>query len=299
MPNIFQTVLIVHVDGLPLLSVDLDLEVRDGFEGLVSLFGGVSSAINTLMQELGHTEIKSITVSDGVLVYSSQDPVLFVVHAIDEKYEHLAEIFINQIKREFLATYNDVLDDPDAIATTDTFVPFVDRVHEIFDSLIKLNAEYPELIRNLPSIIPLPELYEVLHLGLDIIKGYPDDTIKIVRKLDQYFGKEGLLETVSQTLGRYSGQMIAKSRLKDSYVVRPDDVLKLLDEISVVKLDMKDERFEMKLCPVCRGKTADHPICDFFSGFIEGALNNPAIHVQEISCRAMGDESCQFQLSRE
>ncbi|MHA1771497.1 MAG: V4R domain-containing protein [Candidatus Thorarchaeota archaeon] len=299
MNSIIQTVMIIHMDGLPLLSIDLDPSTTEGIEGFVNLFGGFSSAINALLKELGHKEIKSITVSDGVLVYSSHNPLLFVVHASDEEYEKFAEILINQIRREFFSTYGDILHDEGTIALADTFMAFKARIEEIYESLRNIVEKYPALLQYLPVDIPLQRLYELLHVGLDIIEGYPDDTIKIVRKLDQYFTED--VETVdklSYAIGLYSGHMIAKERLKREYVVNLQHVLKLLEEISVVSLDTKRELFNIKLCPICRGKTADRPICGFYSGFIEGALDNPAISVKEIACRAMGNESCQFKLYR-
>ncbi|MHA2425439.1 MAG: V4R domain-containing protein, partial [Candidatus Thorarchaeota archaeon] len=69
-------------------------------------------------------------------------------------------------------------------------------------------------------------------------------------------------------------------------------------EISVAKLDSNQEFFDVVLCPICRGKTSNKAICQFFSGFIEGALDNPGITVEETTCRAQGAKSCRFTLMR-
>ena len=87
MDEIIKTVYILHLDGTPVLRVDMDNEEDENLDGFLGLFGGFSSAINTLVKELGHKEIKSINVSDGALVYSSRDPLLFVVHTLNPKYQ--------------------------------------------------------------------------------------------------------------------------------------------------------------------------------------------------------------------
>jgi predicted hydrocarbon binding protein len=79
-------------------------------------------------------------------------------------------------------------------------------------------------------------------------------------------------------------------------VLTQTDVLGLLNEISVSKLESSNEIFDIVICPECRDKTSEKPMCHFFSGFIEGALDNPGISVEEISCKAAGGEMCRFKL---
>ncbi|MDF1539218.1 MAG: hypothetical protein P1Q69_09995 [Candidatus Thorarchaeota archaeon] len=299
MNEMIKTIYVLHQDGVALLCVSPDKSLGDGPDSFMSLFGGFSSAINTLLINLGHKELKSITVGDGVLVYSSQEPLLFVVHATSPKSEQFAKILVKQIEYEFFKFYNGKLDHSAFFVESDNITPFESNINLIYDNLKKLNSDFPELLEFLPSFIPLSRLYAVLNLGLDIIEGYPDDTIKIVRQLSLYFIEEkNLEEVVAQTLGRYSGHMIAKDRFQDKFVIDPEKVLELLNEISVTKFDQKNEYYDIVLCPVCRGKTAEKPICHFFSGFIEGAFDNPNVTVEEISCRGQGDKSCRFKLMR-
>ena len=100
------------------------------------------------------------------------------------------------------------------------------------------------------------------------------------------------------TLGRYSGHMIARDRYQGELVIDHDKVLKMLNEISIVKFDPSKECFDFQLCPICRDKKSEKPICEFFSGFIEGALDNPSIEVEEITCKAKGDKFCRFKIHR-
>ncbi|MFW9932799.1 MAG: V4R domain-containing protein, partial [Candidatus Thorarchaeota archaeon] len=295
MDDIIKTVYILHLDGTPVLRVDMDLgEDVDNLDGFLGLFGGFSSAINTLVKELGHKEIKSITVSDGVLVYSSRDPLLFVVHSVNPKYEQLSKLLVKQIEHEFLTDFDDVLNDENIFVMCDLFKPFKSNIIQIHENLMKLYSEYPELLDFMSTFIPLSKLYEVLNMGLDLIRGYPTDTIRLVRQLENYFSKDDYLKDVALTLGRYSGHMIAKERYHGEIVIDHDKVLKLLNEISIVKFDTSKECFDFQLCPICREKKSEKPMCEFFSGFIEGALDNPSISVLETTCKARGDRSCSF-----
>jgi len=299
MNEMIKTVYVLHLDGIALLSVSPEKSTEDDPDSFMNLFGGFSSAINTLLMELGHKELKSITVGDGVLVYSSQDPVLFVVHTTNPKHEQFAKLLVKQIEHEFFKFYNGKLDDDNFFVIGDNFTPFESKISEIYENLNKLNREFPEILEFLPSFIPLSRLYEVLNLGLDIIEGYPDDTIKLVRQLDKHFiDDQSIEEVVAQTLGRYSGHRIAKVRFQDKLVIDSEKVLELLNEISVTKFDKKNEYYDMVLCPICRGKTAEKPMCHFFNGFIEGAFDNPNISVEQISCRGCGDKSCRFKIMR-
>ncbi len=291
-------VYILHLDGTPVLRVDTRDLTKDSFDGFMGLFGGFSSAINTLVQELGHKEIKSIRVGDGVLVYSSTDPLLFVVHINDPKYEQFSKLLVEQVEHEFFDQYEDTLEDDNVFVFCDIFNPFKSTVMDIYNNLLKLDIDHPDLLDFLPEFIPLSTLHDVLNMGLDLIKGYPNDTIKLVRKLEEYFKEDTDLTNVALTLGRYSGHKIAKERYHSDFMIDADKVLKLLNEISIVRFDPTKELFDFQLCPVCRGKQSEKPMCHFFSGFIEGAIDNPSITVNEVTCKARGDKSCSFKLIR-
>ena len=294
-----KTVYVLHMNGTPVVSTDLEDMDEESIGSFTDLFGGFSSAINALLQELGHKEIKSITVGDGILVYSSREPLLFVVHSASTKYEQVARLMVKQIEHEFFALYEDDIQDEKSFIFGDKFSPFESRISEIYDNIVNIQEPFPELLEFLPGFMPLKRLHEVLNLGLDIIDGYPDDTIKLIRQLNKYFSDDlEIEELIARTLGRYTGHMIAQNRFPNEPVIDHEKVLKLLNEISVAKLDSKNDVFDVLLCPICRGKTAEKPICDYFSGFIEGALNNTIISVEDIACHAKGEKTCRFKLSR-
>ncbi|TXT56526.1 MAG: hypothetical protein BAJATHORv1_20115 [Candidatus Thorarchaeota archaeon] len=294
-----KTIFVVHRDGIPLLRVSLVEKKNDELEEFLELFGGVSSAINTLIMELGHKELRSVSVDEGALVYSSKGPMLFIIHTTEDADEPFAKLLIKQIEYDFIESYNHLFNDDEFFVHRDRFAPFESRIREIFTKLNTINQEYPELLEFLPTFVQLSQLYEILNIGLDLIKGYPEDTIKLARKIKDYFKEDdNQQKVIAKTLGKYSGHIIAKQTFKGEFVIDQQDVRELLREISVVKFDKKEEVFDITLCPICRNRTSETPMCHFFSGFIEGALDNPSITVQEISCRATGDKSCRFRLIR-
>ncbi|MDF1539214.1 MAG: hypothetical protein P1Q69_09970 [Candidatus Thorarchaeota archaeon] len=296
MNELIRTVYILHTDGVPILSVDPDSYQAHKTEPFINLFGGLSNVINTLLSELGHSESNAVTIN-GILVYSLKEPYLFVVHVPDSKYEHFGKILVKQIEYEFHRVYNGTSLDKGPSLDIEQFKPFEVKIKEIHNTLTEIQTTYPEILSFLPSFVPLFRLNEALNMGHDIVSGYPFDTIKFARQLGLFFAdEEGLEETIALTLGRYSGSRISRMRYPDEISMSQDNVLELLNEISVTKYDKQNEIFDVVLCPICREKTAETHMCHFFSGFIEGALNNPRISVKEIACKAAGDMSCQFKL---
>ncbi|MBD3405980.1 MAG: hypothetical protein GF411_07640 [Candidatus Lokiarchaeota archaeon] len=294
-----KTIFVVHRDGVPLLRVSIDAKREDELEEFLELFGGVSSAINTLIKELGHKELRAVSVEEGSLVYSSNGPILFIIHTTKDDDETFAKLLIKQIEHEFIESYEQFFSEEEFFVHRDRFVPFEKNIRDIYTQLNTLNKQYPELLEFIPSFVHLSQLYEILNLGLDLIKGYPDETIKLVRQIDKHFKENDNQQiAIIKTLGRYSGHIIAKQTFKGEIVIDQRDVYDLLSEISIVKYDKKEEVFDVTLCPICRNRSAENPMCHFFSGFIEGALDNPSISVKEISCRATGDKSCKFKLIR-
>ena len=51
--------------------------------------------------------------------------------------------------------------------------------------------------------------------------------------------------------------------------------------------------------PLCRGLKSETPVCDFYAGTFEALfrdLINPEAKVREVTCEAMGDAACVFEL---
>ncbi len=290
---------IIHQDGIPLLTVKLAESGISRDQLFEELFGGFSSAINTLILQLGHKELKSIAVQDGLLVYSFKEPVIFVAFTTRPEMEHFTKIFVKQVEYEFFKEYGGTLMDGDSYVRGEKYLKFKNAINTLYQQLTTIDQEHPQFLTFLPSYIPLHYMYIMFNLAREMIEKYPDATIRTIREVPIYFESDKHLEPiVERALGRYVGFQIVKRFLDDRFIVEPGDVLKLLNEISVSKYDRKDETFNIVLCPICRGRTSNDPICQFFSGFIEGAIGNPSITVDEITCKARGDESCKFKLNR-
>ncbi len=297
MDSVVKSVYLFHRDGTPLLQVPLDETDKQKPESIKGLFERLFNAIDDVFTELGHSEIRSVTVNGGMFVYKVQDPFLFAVYTKRAKSEEFARLLVEQVEYEFERVYIDLPRIGDSSVYEGHFNPYESKIREIYMTLLNLQTEYPKLLAFLPSFVPLFRLNEVLNLGLDIISGYPHDTIKLVRQLNLLFSDDqGLEDVIARTLGRYAGNQIAKNHFEPSMVINQENILELLNEISVTKLDESNEIFDVVLCPVCRERISDKPMCHFFSGFIEGALDNPSISVEEISCKATGEKSCKFKL---
>ncbi len=296
--SVIKNVYLFHRNGTPLLDVPLDASNKLRPETIKGMFERLFDAIDEVFTELGHTDIRSVTVNDGLLVYKVQDPFLFTVYTNRPKYEEFARYMVEQVEYEFSRVYSDIPRLGTSEVYESHFDPFEARIREIYETLARLYQDYPKLMAFLPTFVPLFRLNEVLSLGLDIIAGYPHDTIKLVRQLNPLFSDAPeLIDAIARTIGRYSGCEIAKRHFEPSLVRNQSDVLHLLNEISVTKIDESNEVFDIVLCPVCRNRVSEKPICQFFSGFIEGVLDNPGISVEETACKATGAQSCRFKLN--
>ncbi len=291
-------VYIIHRDGIPLLTVGLSGSSMSSIPSFDELFGGFISAVNTLIQQLGHRELRSISVEDGLLVYSFRDPVIFVAYTNDTDSERFANYLVRQVEYEFFQEFGDVIRDEDIFVRPDLFRPFRLTVINLYEQMEQIERQFPRVLDFLPEFVPLHYIYMITNLGTDMTKSFPEGTIAAIRRLPLYFGEAtDVQHLVAQTLGRYLGSHVAVDRLGD-FVVTPEDTLRLLNEISVCRYDRDREFFDIPICPECRGITADEPLCYFFLGFIEGAIGNPSVEVKETACRARGDKTCRFQLTR-
>ncbi len=290
---------IIHQDGIPIISSRLSVHKASEVKSFEDLFGGFSSAINSLIQQLGHKELRSIEVENGILVYSFKKPIIFVVFADSLASEYFAKILVKQIEYEFFQEYGELLMQDDAYIRGERYLGFKSTINTLYEQMLQIDSKFPRLLEFLPAFIPLHYIYVVVNLGEDIIRKYPHATIKLVRDLPLYFEDNiEIQHLVERTIGRYAGFHIIERMGDETIIMDQKNISKLLNEISVCKYDKKHDAFNIILCPICRGRTSDRPMCDFFSGFIEGALRNPSMQVEEVRCKARGDEFCRFQLSR-
>ncbi|MHA1248307.1 MAG: V4R domain-containing protein [Candidatus Thorarchaeota archaeon] len=293
-----QSVTVVHIihrDGIPLVTVVLEEGSSDTSMQTEHLFGGLTSAISTMIRHLGHKQLRSINVEDGLLVYSYRDPVFFVAHTRDPEGERFASMLVKQVEYEFFEEFGASIHEEDSYVDGARYAPFKSTVVTLYGQMLQIEEKFPRLLEFLPSFIPLHFIYMAMNLVTEMTERFPDGMVRVLRRLPLYFEDALVRDTVAQTLGKYLGYRVAKDRFERS-VLAQEDVLRLLNEVSVCEYDRSRNAFDLTICPECRARKSDKPMCFFFAGFIEGALANPAITVRETACRACGDSSCSFQL---
>ena len=286
---------VFHSNGLPLFNVNIDDEEQILDE---IVFAGVSSAIDVFLKELGHQNLYSITTTEGTLIYTSAQDLIFVVHALTVEEEQFGKFLIKQIELEFFKAFNEILLSSDkSYVDRKLYEPFKEKAMEIYNRLFSLYNTNPIFFEYFPNSIQLGTLLELLEQEKDLLEGFPDDTIKLIRTLYENYD-DSMREPVLLSVGKYFGYELTRRRTKHKIASNVSDVMKLINELSVAKYDSEKEQIILKLCPVCRGKRSTKPICYFFSGFIQGCFDNPKLTVNEINCQAKGDKNCVFQIER-
>lgn len=284
-------VYIFLTSGLPVFHTNLNQE-QESMNQI--LFGGISSAINMLIKEIAHSELQSINIEDGTLNYSVKNDLIFVIHSRGKKSRDLAGFLVKQIMTAFIEDYGIlILNNTQNIIDSSLFLPFETKVKEIHDTFMKLYENQPNLFKFIPKDIPLSLIQDLLKEGEDLVEGFPDDTIRLVRRLDDKYDAQ-INRKVLFSLGVFFGIELSRKYFPHTVNINQDEVLKLLNEISVAKFDKKTRAYVLSICPICRGKTSNEPMCNFFTGFIEGCFDNPNLVVQEVTCKASGDKNCSY-----
>jgi predicted hydrocarbon binding protein len=287
---------IFHSNGLSLVNLYIDQKKQKAND---LLFAGVSSAINTFLRELGHKNLQSITVDSGTLIYSTFNDLIFVVQVSSPDYELLGKFFVKQIELAFFSEFNNQINENTSdIIKVSTFKAFKETMNKIYTTLHTLYDNEPAIFRYFDPSIPISVIEELIKEQKDLLSGYPNDTIKLVRRLEEKIAYISIKNSILSSLGKYFGFEIAKNKFSSHQIITHKNVLQLLQEISIVSFDNVNEEFKMKICPICRKKKSNRPFCDFFVGFIEGAYNNPSICVKETKCIAQGDKECIYKIKR-
>lgn len=249
-----------------------------------------------LVKEIARSDLQSIEIEDGTLKYNIFNELIFVVHNRGKTGDKIASFLLNQIKNEFIKDYEQILTTMELnVIDSSIFESFEDKVIETHQTILKLYENHENLFNFIPSEIPLSMIQDLLSKGDNLIEGFPDDTIRLVRILDDKYNVN-TKERILFSLGFYFGIEIAKKKFPTKVSFGQDVVMKLLNEISVAKFDKKKRVFTLMICPICRSKKSDKPMCGFFAGFIEGCFDNPNLRVKEVTCKASGDKNCSYKL---
>jgi len=291
---VINGVYIFWTSGLPIFHTTLDSGKAEINQ---ILFAGISSAINIFVKELAQSDLESINIEDGTLKYSIHKELIFVIHCTGKKGSLLGGFLLWQIRTEFLQQYAQIIENSsDSFIDSSLFYPFNTTVNGIHNDLILLYDRHESLFNYISEEIPLSLIQELLKEGDNLIEGFPNDTIRLIRRLDTKYEEE-VKEKIMFSLGVYFGIEISKKKFPNRVGLNQTEILNLLNEISVAKLDKKSHLYTLSICPICRGKTSTDPMCHFFAGFIEGGFDNPKLHIIEETCKAKGDQYCTFKIS--
>ncbi|MBD3190748.1 MAG: hypothetical protein GF308_08890 [Candidatus Heimdallarchaeota archaeon] len=285
---------VLKSDGICLFHMPLtDKQIRH-FSS--DLFAGFTSAIVTFASQLGRSTLTKIELQDKIFVFEKTGDLISVARISSQEDFAIAKHVVSLLHKEFIEDYSKNPNLTQGIIKRDVYKDFEETVREITQKCEQIAHKTPELLRDMPVNIRLDNLEEISNFSEQLVDQFPEATIRLVRVFQPKLPKE-IMHVAMKKLGGIVGKKLARNRFKSS-IIDEKEMMKLLKEISVCSLQ-DDVRITLKICPFCRGRKAEEPYCDFVSGFIEGALGNPAITVKEISCHAIGDKYCQFDIIKE
>ena len=92
-------------------------------------------------------------------------------------------------------------------------------------------------------------------------------------------------------------------KVKVGLRVMGETISKLTDQINKVEDAGDHYRYRILQCPACWGRKTDKPCCHIASGLLREGLHwlsgGKEFRVTEVTCIAMGDESCDFLVHKE
>jgi len=281
---------ILRRDGLTLFHMTLE-ENSFTIQIPTDLFAGFSSAIVAFASELGSGHLSKIEIEDQIYVYEVRQDLITVAKMSSDDDETIAEHVVSILHREFVRDYKEELRNYDGTVRRDIFFPFTNKVHEIIAKCEKIAEKNPHLLANIPPSIELEAIEKLSDFSEELVDNFPDATIKLTREFQQKLPDDFMNYTMFK-LGKEVGKDVAQKKIKKN--VNDKAMLKLLREISVCSLD--NNIVTLKICPFCRGRKTKEYDCGFVAGFIEGAYNDPTIEVREVSCHAVGNKYCEFEI---
>ncbi len=219
---------------------------------LSGLIHVVYTAFKTEM-EIGN--IRSMTTQDYKLIYLKYQKLLFVTLADIKLEETKIQTMLNQLASSFYEKFKDILANwSQDLTVFGSFIPKMDSI--VIDTIT----------------------------GLFFIEKYPRNIVSIV----DYIGKNYSLE-YQDSIGRALAEKILSNRY--SNIVKKRNLKKELSRITVIK-DFNDDFIELSVCPFCREKQTEAPVCNFITGFIKGMLQSD-VWVEK-TCVSCGDNYCSF-----
>ncbi len=292
-----QGLYIFNKNGVPVFSFQFkENTTQEDIEK--GVFTGLSSTLNFQLKELENEDIRSVLTPVGMLIYTVTDGIVYVIQLTEREDEFFGGFLLKQIELEFKETFRERIIDNKEILNVTHSKQIEKQIMDIYQRIMDLYEANPIFFKFFPSNVPLTFLLDILGDSKDLINGFPNQVITIIRQIEEKYTEPYIRDQVMYFLGKYIGYQIGQVKTIKTVTTNMKDVLRLLNEIAIATYQPEKEKITLELCPICRGKKADRMICDFYSGFIEGIFDNPKISVTEVSCRAIGDKKCEFNINK-
>ncbi|MEW5718470.1 MAG: 4-vinyl reductase [Chloroflexota bacterium] len=168
-------------------------------------------------------------------------------------------------------------------------------------------AGLPQFINNYPPNDPerngqkLSDIGKINHALFDIYG--PRGSRAIMQRVGRGQAKFGLEANAALANAAKLAAKFFSRRHKTKFALdtAAKAVNEQLDTHVTISEDAQYFYYEAWNCAYCKGWTHDAAVCHAVSGFIHGivawALDSDEFQVQEISCRAKGDELCKFRVA--
>lgn len=281
-------------EGLLIVSIPLKKNVNRLNEKAAIIFGGLSSAINQLMNDIGH-QLLSIELKQGKLLFSIKSDIIFVLHGLGEIDERFGKLFLHLIEQQFLEYYETYFqENPKILIRKNDFKEYKPQVISVFSKLKRIARELPLIFEYIPYSLSIEMINELDKFSR---KKNFHDVNRVIEFINTINKKNIVNKDLVASLGEYFGYELAKNFHQSSgNIIDAVDVLRLLNQISESSYDPEVNTFSMKNCPIEFPAKLGQK-CWFLYGFVLGCFNNPNISLKEIECVHKGDGKCVFKLS--
>jgi len=236
-----------------------------------SLFSGLISAISMFMSETKIGDIQHFETGEHrVLISPYKD--IFVVGIVEhEREDDFVNTSIMRISEAFFKRYSDVIQDD---------VPELSQFQEFSTELD--NIVYSE--------------FEKTYIS----KNFPKNMIRVVREFQSKF-EDQILSYIGFKSGKRRG---TNSKSMKDFIKKLSKEMNLFSVSKITDQSVNSSNnkilVSIPMCPLCRQIKDKDFACSFFIGFIEGfsriSYPDKDISVEETSCIAHGEKSCEFLL---
>ncbi|MDJ0843274.1 V4R domain-containing protein [Crocosphaera sp.] len=294
-PIDIQGIALISQEGQPMITpIGIDEETTS------ILSGTMLYVAQTTQAELNWQEIETLSIrsQQGYLILAYCTPESYLLLKTGKVLTGLLEAEIGRTVKKIQtilqnsdASFIELIDNPKPIKNT---FYLEDKSREEWEAITETNYSLSEQQKN--------DNFdkELLNMAQNLIDCYPDFVAE-VREIDT---NPNIDDQQMLKLGNYVGKGLLKQGKIKSVSVK--NLVAAINKLIVPSLSYfmiaegQDNELQVHANPFCLYKTSDVPSCYFLRGMIEGLLasvnNLPEFTVEEITCKATGDESCRFKM---